>query len=112
MNATQPLPELTPQSNKPEPSYPARKSQQKPTALADDDGESTAPRMLKPERVAERLGVDVTTLSRWRNRGFGPRFAKYGKGMTAVIRYSEADVAAFIAESMRQSTSDQGEQGG
>jgi predicted site-specific integrase-resolvase len=62
--------------------------------------------MLKPllneDRAAEILGVSVRTLQRQRVRGDGPRYVKIGKR----VLYREEDLAAFIEDSVRQSTSE------
>jgi len=46
--------------------------------------------------VAERLGISVNTLRRWRLLGKGPAFRKFA-GST--VRYGEADLEAFVANS-------------
>ena len=45
-----------------------------------------------------------TTLERWRVRGVGPRWYK----VAGLVRYRPADIDAYIALCMRQSTSDPG----
>lgn len=52
-----------------------------------------APRLLHRGEVAEALGVDVSTLSRWAKSGVGPRCIKLGEGS---IRYDVTDVVEFI----------------
>jgi predicted DNA-binding transcriptional regulator AlpA len=51
------------------------------------------PRMLTTAQVAEALGVDSSTLSRWRSRGVGPRVYWLGK---ASPRYREQDVLEWL----------------
>ena len=52
--------------------------------------------------MAPILGVEVQTLQKWRILGRGPKFVKLG----AAVRYREADIAEFIAQGVRRSTSD------
>jgi predicted DNA-binding transcriptional regulator AlpA len=66
--------------------------------------EQQASLLLNEHRAAERLGLAVATLRRWRWAGKGPKFRKLG----AAVRYSEADLAAFIEAGERHSTSDPG----
>jgi predicted DNA-binding transcriptional regulator AlpA len=47
---------------------------------------------LRPEQVAELLGVTVSTLKNWRSQGKGPAFYRLGR-----IFYSRQDVYAWIA---------------
>lgn len=51
------------------------------------------PRLLTTAQVAEALGVDPSTLSRWRSRGVGPRVCWLGK---ASPRYREQDVLEWL----------------
>lgn len=51
------------------------------------------PRLLTTAQVAEALGVDPSTLSRWRSRGVGPRVYWLGK---ASLRYREQDVLEWL----------------
>lgn len=51
------------------------------------------PRFLTTTQVAEALGVDPSTLSRWRSRGAGPRVYWLGKGSP---RYLERDVCEWL----------------
>ncbi|MGF9764595.1 helix-turn-helix domain-containing protein [Microvirga sp. 0TCS3.31] len=50
-------------------------------------------RLLAPSEVAERLSVSDATLKKWRREGSGPAFTKCGDRL---VRYSEADVDAFL----------------
>ncbi len=54
--------------------------------------------------AAERLGLAVATLRRWRWVGRGPRFVKVG----GAVRYDPADLDAFIEAGRRISTTDTG----
>lgn len=45
-------------------------------------------KMLSPHDLAERLGVPLATLARWRSQGTGPRYLKVGRH----VRYRIADV--------------------
>jgi predicted DNA-binding transcriptional regulator AlpA len=51
------------------------------------------PRLLTTAQVAKALGVDASTLSRWRSRGVGPRVYWLGK---ASPRYREEDVLEWL----------------
>ena len=53
------------------------------------------------ERAAEFLGTTVATLRKWRCRGVGPRWRKFGH----LVRYSTADLERWAAEQERASTS-------
>jgi excisionase family DNA binding protein len=48
--------------------------------------------MLKPQDVAEFLGVPVATLYRWRYEGEGPRAVRVGRH----LRYRPAEVEAWL----------------
>ena len=49
-------------------------------------------RLLRPDEVAERLGVSERTLERWRAAGQGPAFVTIGR----MVRYAESAVAGFV----------------
>ena len=51
------------------------------------------PRFLTSAQVATALGVDRSTLSRWRAQGVGPRVYWLGK---ATPRYRESDVLEWL----------------
>jgi predicted DNA-binding transcriptional regulator AlpA len=56
-------------------------------------------------KLAERLCLTTQTLANWRVSGRGPRYVKWG----ARVRYSLADVNAWLAEHAKQrSTVDRG----
>ncbi|MDF2621333.1 MAG: hypothetical protein K0S00_3992 [Xanthobacteraceae bacterium] len=56
--------------------------------------------MLKVKDAAERLGLSISTLNKWRCYGTGPRFVKLG---TSVL-YREEDLDTFVAAQVRTST--------
>jgi excisionase family DNA binding protein len=58
-------------------------------------------RLLTVNEVAELLRCSKSSLDKWRLIGGGPRFVRVG----ARVRYRPADVAAYIAEQTRASTS-------
>lgn len=58
--------------------------------------------LLNPEQVAQFLDLSTATLARYRCRGTGPRFIKFGNG----IRYRRADLMAWLDGSVRQGTGD------
>ena len=51
------------------------------------------PRFLTSKQVGEALGVDRSTLSRWRTQGSGPRVYWLAKGSP---RYREDDVLEWL----------------
>jgi predicted DNA-binding transcriptional regulator AlpA len=57
----------------------------------------SGPRALTPEDVTAKTGLSIRTLYNWRGTGKGPRSFKLGR----LIRYSEADVDAWIADQPR-----------
>lgn len=59
---------------------------------------------LTEQQVSERLNVKLATLRKWRLRGGGPRFRKFG----SAVRYALVDLEAFEAAATRISTSDPG----
>jgi excisionase family DNA binding protein len=76
----------------------------------DGEGRDAAPggppdaldRLLTVEELAELLRCSVSTLNKWRVSGFGPRFVYVGSR----VRYRRSDVAAFVADATRTSTSE------
>ena len=58
--------------------------------------------LLKEHPTAEVLGIEVSTLRRWRWSGEGPPFIKVG----TAVRYDPRDLAAYIDAGRRRSTSD------
>lgn len=75
----------------------ARQGQQVPTA-AMTTSSSNIPALLRDEEAATRLLVSPATMRSWRCRGIGPAYSKLGPGRRAPVRYSVADLEAFIAE--------------
>jgi excisionase family DNA binding protein len=59
-------------------------------------------KLLTNEETAATLGVKKTTLEVWRTQGRGPVFRKIGR----LVRYSEADIHAWLEAQTRRSTSD------
>ncbi len=58
-------------------------------------------RLLKERETAEILGIEVSTLRRWRLAGRGPAFCKFG----SAVRYEPEIIADYIASNRRRSTS-------
>jgi hypothetical protein len=62
----------------------------------------TASSVLDEKVAAERLGVSVHTLRKWRHARRGPRFVKLpgaersGRGREGAVRYRTADLEAFL----------------
>ena len=61
---------------------------------------------LHETEVAKILSIKVSTLRRWRWAGTGPAFLKIG----AAVRYDPAVLQSYLAERVRTSTSDPGNQ--
>lgn len=59
---------------------------------------------LRDKDAAEILKLSVATLRKWRCRGVGPRWRKFG----GAVRYAVADLEAWAADQGRDSTSDTG----
>ncbi len=59
---------------------------------------------LSPEEAAERLGLQASTLANWRWRGSGPRYVRVG----GRVRYQLVQIANWLDEHTRTSTSDLG----
>ena len=53
-------------------------------------------RLLNDKEAAQKLGVTPATLRSWRCRGIGPSFVKMGLGKKSPVRYSVADIGAFV----------------
>lgn len=64
-----------------------------------DDPEHT---FLKPQELAEQLGLCVSRLSAWRQHGGGPAFVKLGRS----VLYKVSDIERWLGASTRSSTSD------
>lgn len=64
----------------------------------------TAPALLTEKAAAERLGLSTKTMQKWRWTGGGPCFVKLG----GAVRYRIVDLDAYVAENVRDSTSDRG----
>jgi predicted DNA-binding transcriptional regulator AlpA len=52
--------------------------------------------MLTSKQTAELCGVTLNTLQKWRTRGNGPKYVKFGGANSAAVRYPRKDVEAFI----------------
>lgn len=61
--------------------------------------------LLTPKQAADYLGFTLAALAAWRSRGGGPRFVKING---RVCRYRQEDLDSWIAERLRESTSDPG----
>ncbi len=71
--------------------------------MADSTPESPQ-RLLDERKAADRLGLSVKTLRRWRWAGHPPAFIKIGRA----VRYDPEVIEALIAAGRRLSTSDSG----
>jgi predicted DNA-binding transcriptional regulator AlpA len=59
-------------------------------------------KLLTEHEVAQMYGLKVQTLRSWRYRGKGPAYLKL---TSAMVRYREADIEAFLERCRRTSTS-------
>src|ERR1700756_5761562 len=59
-------------------------------------------KLLTTGQAAQRLGLSLSTLSKWRLTGEGPTFLKLG----ASVRYDQEALDAFAAKCVRRSTSE------
>jgi hypothetical protein len=59
--------------------------------------------LLTPAEAAERLGVGVRVLERWRSTGDGPAYAKL---TSRTLRYRAEDLEAFVSRSVRRNTAE------
>jgi predicted DNA-binding transcriptional regulator AlpA len=57
--------------------------------------------LLSQKQAARIVGISVRTLERHRLAGTGPRYARLGR----LIRYRECDLAEWVHDSLRTSTS-------
>lgn len=62
-----------------------------------------ANKFISEQLLAERWGVAVTTLQKWRQTGYGPVFAK----LSARVAYPVESVEEFERSRLRHSTSEQ-----
>ena len=53
--------------------------------------------LLRERNVAHQLGVAVYTLQKWRSRGGGPEFVRFGPKGSAV-RYRQEDIDRWLNE--------------
>lgn len=65
------------------------------------EGSILVPALHTPAALGERLGLSVGALAQMRYRGNGPKFIKLGGRQ---IRYSEADVQAWLDQQTRDRT--------
>lgn len=61
-------------------------------------------KLLTTAQAADWLGLSPRTLERYRVTGEGPKFRKIGRW----VRYTEADLEAWLESCTRSSTSDDG----
>lgn len=58
--------------------------------------------LLTPDQVQELTGNSIVTLSRWRQRGYGPKYLKLGRK----VWYRRADLDEWLAAQVRCSTAE------
>ena len=63
-------------------------------------GKSNTGKIKSIEQAAKFLGVHERSLSRWRHRGAGPKFVRYGP-LGNAIGYREEDLKEFQAATMQ-----------
>lgn len=56
-------------------------------------GVQDGPEFMRPDEVSVALGIHLSTLAGWRQRGDGPAFRKVGKA----VMYRRDDVRAWIS---------------
>lgn len=61
-------------------------------------------RLLTTKEAADYLSLSTTTLEKFRVYGGGPQFVRLGRA----VRYRDADLATWIEDRVRVSTSDDG----
>ena len=66
--------------------------------------EAPAPDLMDTDQTAGYLRVSTSSLNQWRSNGNGPPFMKVG----TLVRYSRADLDAWLASRRRTSTADAG----
>ena len=72
------------------------------TKRAEGGGETKGPEhLLRPNDVAEILGVPVATLYQWRYQQKGPRALRVGRH----LRYRQQDLQEYIAGRLLDSSS-------
>lgn len=52
--------------------------------------------LLTEADIAVMLALKVRTIRSWRERGFGPKFIKFGSADKSPVRYRQEDVQAWI----------------
>lgn len=55
------------------------------------------PAMMSPRQVADYLGVKQETLTKWRQRGIGPKYVKLNQNF---IRYPAGSLVEWFRESL------------
>lgn len=60
--------------------------------MQSDPGNTATTELISVEALSAWLGVPVTTLYKWRERGKGPRSARIGRR----LRYERGDVSQWI----------------
>jgi hypothetical protein len=76
----------------------AKKNNTTLSPLADEPAMSP---LLTGREAAAILRCSVSSLNKWRVTGLGPRFVRVGSR----VRYRRVDLAAYLAERVRNSTS-------
>jgi hypothetical protein len=61
------------------------------------DGELSSDNLVNEYKAAERLGVSVATVRRWRLFRRGPKYYKMGPSVRSSVRYKPQDLDFFIA---------------
>ena len=54
--------------------------------------------LLRPEQLAQLLGLSIKTLANWRCLGRGPKPAKLGPSRGAPVRYAVEDILLWLDE--------------
>jgi excisionase family DNA binding protein len=59
-------------------------------------------RLLSTEEAAEILNVSPKTLQKWRHKGEGPPFYRYGSGEAKVVGYAPTELRDWLKPQQQQ----------
>lgn len=62
--------------------------------------------LVSRAEAAQLLHVSRRTLEAWATEGYGPPYARMGRGTNAPAVYRIGDLLAFVASTMRRSTTE------
>jgi hypothetical protein len=67
-------------------------------SLPDPEETTRIPGFITEEQLARQLGVTLSTVRRWKSRGYGPKFAKIGRRDYCKETAASDFAAALLAE--------------